>query len=261
MSPAYRVLCPTRTTLSVGLLVALWLTVPAVACEHPAHGACPHGASPHGASPHGACPHGAAPHGECPHGASPHGTSPHGDHQPSGLPELPGQDAFGAIQEIVALLEADPETDWSRVEIDALRDHLVDMNRVTLDARVERRPVEGGVEYRVLGDDDATRGAIERMVPAHAAMMNGRDGIGSRVEPTDGGVVLTLTSDDPATVERLVALGFFGYMARGDHHRPHHLAMARGESPHRVGEGHDHGGHDHGGHDHGGHGDQHGGRR
>jgi hypothetical protein len=26
---------------------------------------------------------------------------------------LPGQDAFGAIQEIVAILDADPNTDWS----------------------------------------------------------------------------------------------------------------------------------------------------
>ena len=235
MSPARRVPYPVQIALAAVLLVAASPVAPAVACEHPGHGEC---------NP-----------GECTHG---------GHHQGSALPTLPGQDAFGAIQEVVALLEADPETDWSQVDIDALRDHLIDMNRLILDARVERRRVEGGVEYRVLGDDDATRGAIERMVPAHAAMMNGRDGIGSRVEPTEGGVVLTLTSDDPATVERLVALGFFGYMARGDHHRPHHLAMARGESPHRVGEGHDHGGHDHGGHDHGGHdhggdGDQHGG--
>ena len=29
-------------------------------------------------------------------------------------PTMPGQDAFGAIQEIVRMLEADPNTDWSK---------------------------------------------------------------------------------------------------------------------------------------------------
>jgi hypothetical protein len=36
-------------------------------------------------------------------------------------PTQPGQAAFAAIQEIVAILEADPRTDWSKVNIDALR--------------------------------------------------------------------------------------------------------------------------------------------
>src|SRR6516165_7172350 len=45
----------------------------------------------------------------------------------SGQPVLAGQDAFGAIQEVVQILEADPTTDWSKVNIDALRQHLVDM--------------------------------------------------------------------------------------------------------------------------------------
>ncbi|MFI5002553.1 MAG: hypothetical protein ACHQK9_21925, partial [Reyranellales bacterium] len=49
-------------------------------------------------------------------------------------PALPGQDAFGAIQEIVRLLEADPKTDWSKVDLEGLRQHLIDMNEVTLKA-------------------------------------------------------------------------------------------------------------------------------
>jgi hypothetical protein len=32
-------------------------------------------------------------------------------------PLLPGQDAFGTIQEIVRILERDPTTDWSKVNI------------------------------------------------------------------------------------------------------------------------------------------------
>jgi hypothetical protein len=33
------------------------------------------------------------------------------------MPTTPGQDAFGAIQEIVGILEADPNTDWSKVNL------------------------------------------------------------------------------------------------------------------------------------------------
>ena len=42
-------------------------------------------------------------------------------HGASTTPTLPGQDAFGAIQEIVRILDADPKTDWSKVDLEALR--------------------------------------------------------------------------------------------------------------------------------------------
>jgi len=37
-----------------------------------------------------------------------------GMHAASTTPTMPGQDAFGAIQEIVQILDADPKTDWSK---------------------------------------------------------------------------------------------------------------------------------------------------
>src|SRR5438552_18068577 len=40
------------------------------------------------------------------------------------LPKSPGQAAYAAIGEVVRLLEADPRTDWSRVNVEALRQHL-----------------------------------------------------------------------------------------------------------------------------------------
>src|SRR6185503_19581547 len=36
-------------------------------------------------------------------------------------PAMPGQDAFGALAEVVRLLDADPRTDWSRVDLERLR--------------------------------------------------------------------------------------------------------------------------------------------
>jgi hypothetical protein len=86
-------------------------------------------------------------------------------------PTLPGQDAFGAIQEIVGMLEADPKTDWSKVNLEALRQHLIDMNDVTLKAGVAAKIVPGGIRVAVTGTG-RTIAAIKRMVPDQAAMID-----------------------------------------------------------------------------------------
>ena len=52
----------------------------------------------------------------------------HGAGQSGSMPTEPGQAAFGAIREIVGVLLTDPMTNWSKVNIDALRRHLVDMD-------------------------------------------------------------------------------------------------------------------------------------
>ena len=46
---------------------------------------------------------------------------------------MPGQSAYGAISDVVRLLKADPGTDWSRVNVEALRQHVIDMDDVTVD--------------------------------------------------------------------------------------------------------------------------------
>jgi hypothetical protein len=148
-------------------------------------------------------------------------------------PTRPGQDAFGAIQEIVELLSADPATDWSKVNIEALRGHLIDMNEVTLNAQVASKPVEGGLEMVVTGAG-RTSDAIQRMVPAHAqeVTQSGLNGWTARTEKLDGGVRLTVTAADAKEAARIRGLGFIGVMASGSHHQAHHLAMAKGELAH-----------------------------
>jgi hypothetical protein len=147
------------------------------------------------------------------------------------VPTLPGQDAFGAIQEIVRILEADAGTDWSRVDIDALREHLIDMNELTLHATSRADPIDGGLRILVTGSGRTVE-AIRRMVPAHARELDGQDGWSVTTEPVAEGVVLTATSVDPTQVVKIRSLGFMGIMVRGAHHQPHHLAMARGVFPH-----------------------------
>jgi hypothetical protein len=145
-------------------------------------------------------------------------------------PTEPGQSAFAAIQEIVVLLESDPHTDWSKVNIDALRDHLADMDAVTLHAKAEGQSVEGGMEFVVTGERPVTE-SIRRMLMAHAATMNGVNGWQfTAVETTDGAVMTVIVP--PKDEMKLRGLGFFGVLTVGMHHQEHHLMIARGDNPH-----------------------------
>lgn len=149
----------------------------------------------------------------------------------SALPTQPGQAAFGAISEIVRMLEADSTTDWSRVNIEALRQHLIDMDDVVMHAAVLQRSVPGGLEMQVTGTG-RTVGAIKRMAMNHARMLDQEGQYHATAKETANGARLTVTASDERTVARIRGLGFAGLMTEGDHHAPHHLAIARGENPH-----------------------------
>jgi hypothetical protein len=149
----------------------------------------------------------------------------------SAVPTMPGQAAFGAIQEIVRLLEAGPNTDWSKVDLEALRQHLIDMNEVTLKANALPKPIDGGLEIAVTGEG-RTIAAIQRMVPAHAQELNRMNGWSAKTELLPDGVLLTVTASDPKEIQHIRGLGFIGLLVSGSHHQPHHLGMAKGEFPH-----------------------------
>jgi hypothetical protein len=147
----------------------------------------------------------------------------------TGQPTMPGEDAFGAIQEVVQILEADATTDWSKVNIDALREHLIDMNEVTLHAAAAERVLDNGIEIAVTGEG-RTLEAIKRMVPAHIAELV-KLGWNAKTEDFPNGVKLTVIASDPKELTKLKALGFMGIMVQGGHHQLHHLMMAKGELP------------------------------
>jgi hypothetical protein len=168
----------------------------------------------------------------------PPGAMPH-THQMSavpgmaaGSPRMPGQDAFGAIAEVVRLLDADPNTDWSKVDLERLRQHLIDMNEVVLRAQVKQASVPGGLVMDVTGTG-RTEQAIRTMLVPHAAELARMPPYTAKTELIPGGVRLTVTAkaaDDAKTVARLRGLGFIGLLTEGGHHGPHHLAMAKGEA-------------------------------
>ncbi len=138
-----------------------------------------------------------------------------------GAPTLPGQDAFGAIGEIVVVLEADPKTDWSRVDVEALRAHLIDMNEVTLNAAAATKPIDGGVQIAVTGKG-RTLAAIQRMLPMHAEEIDGLKGWSAKTAPLPDGVLLTVTATDPREIAHIRGLGFAGIIVSGSHHQAHH---------------------------------------
>lgn len=147
--------------------------------------------------------------------------------QPGAEPTEAGQAAFGTIQEIVHILLADPKTDWSKVNIDALRQHLIDMNELTLRAQAKEVRIPGGLRILVTGTG-RTLPAIQRMIPAHAMDINGLYGWSVQAKPIAGGEEMTVTAKSPADEQKVRALGFMGVMVLGTH-QMHHLAMAKGE--------------------------------
>ena len=147
-------------------------------------------------------------------------------------PALPGQDAFGAVAEVVKLLDADPKTDWSKVNLERLRQHLVDMHEVVLRSAVTQSPVPAGLVMEVRGAG-RTAAAIRSMVVPHAIELDRMPQWSAKAEPLPDGVKLTVTAKDAAdakTIARIRGLGFIGLLAEGAHHGPHHLAIARGEA-------------------------------
>jgi hypothetical protein len=145
-------------------------------------------------------------------------------------PTVHGQDAFGAIQEIVQILQSDPTTDWSKVNIESLRQHLIDMNEVTLHAAATQRDVDNGIEIKVTGEG-RTLEAIKRMVPAHVNELR-EIGWYATSNELPNGVTLTVMASEAQPLTKLKALGFLGIMVQGSHHQPHHLLMAMGQFAH-----------------------------
>jgi hypothetical protein len=141
-----------------------------------------------------------------------------------------GQEAFATIAEVVRVLDANPATDWSKVDIEALRQHLIDMDDVTMRAQVESAELPDGAVFHVSGSG-RVREAIRRMSMAHGSTITPADGFSWTAEESPAGAKVTVRVTNPsdrAGVARLRALGFLGILSLGDHHRVHHLGIADG---------------------------------
>ena len=149
-------------------------------------------------------------------------------HNSNRIPLEAGNDGFAAIAEIVRILSDNPNTDWSKVNINGLRNHLLDMDRLVTGAKVEEQNIIAGVRFNVTGEAE-TLNAIQQMVPAHANELSKMTEYNATTESIENGVALTVTSSDDQIITKIKGLGFFGLMATGAHHQSHHLGMATGQ--------------------------------
>ena len=142
----------------------------------------------------------------------------------------PGQGAFAAIQEAVEALDADPNTDWSKISIDRLREHLIDMDEVTLHAQLKSQDIPNGSRIIVTGHG-RTLDAIQRMVVAHAKAMGDYPLFTMTAEATSDGAIVTLLAKHPADVAHVRALGLIGALSEGMHHQMHLWMIVTGQMP------------------------------
>lgn len=143
-----------------------------------------------------------------------------------------GQDAYAAIAAVIALLEADSTTDWSKVNIEALRQHLITMNEVTLRARSRQTVIPAGARMDVTGEGHVVE-SIRTMLRNHSPMLSDLGPYRVSVDDIPGGARWSVTAVDAAdarTVAKIRSLGFSGLLTLGAHHAQHHVALARGQA-------------------------------
>ena len=161
--------------------------------------------------------------------------SHHKGHHSSHMPRLSeaGNDAFGTIQEIIARLRANPKTDWSKVNLEALRQHLVDMRNFTLEVTVlKQKRIKLGLSILLKPNNPHVAASLERVFSAHPAQFKKETGWTMTTARKNGNYVLTVTAKTKADALKIQGLGFIGVMAWGKHHQPHHWMIATGGNPH-----------------------------
>jgi hypothetical protein len=153
----------------------------------------------------------------------------------SGMLTAPGNDAFGAIQEVVNKLMSDPGTDWKRVNLEALRQHLVDMANTTLYVDVvEQKPIKNGITFTVKPTTPGATASLDRTMSAHSEILKQETGWALRAKKQNSGWRVDVTSSKLDEVVKIQGLGYIGIMALGNHHQPHHWQMATGSNPHHA---------------------------
>ena len=145
-----------------------------------------------------------------------------------------GNYAFWTIQEAIEKLDADPNTDWTKVNMEALREHLVDMQNFTINVDVlSQKPVKKGMEAVVRPTTKSSEESLERVFAAHPMQLKKEIGWDMKVEKKGDLFTVKVTTDKPAEVAKIRGLGYIGAMAMGAHHQLHHWSMVKGENPHQ----------------------------
>ena len=143
-----------------------------------------------------------------------------------------GNDAFGSIQEVIKKLNDDPNTDWSKVNIEALRAHLSDMQDMTLNIKIiSQKNIPNGVEVTIKATTPRAYGALKRVFKAHPKQLKKETGWDMKVEEKDKNFTMRILTSKKNEIDKIRGLGYIGIMAYGAHHQPHHWMMANSKKP------------------------------
>ena len=145
-----------------------------------------------------------------------------------------GTDPFATLQEVVTALEANPDTNWEKVNIEALRLHLVEMQDMTINVDVKHQYIDNGFQAVVTPTTNRAVKSLTRVLSGHPAQMKAETGWDMQVSNNDDIFTLTVVSKKAHEVAKIRGLGYIGVMSYGNHHQPHHWAMASGENPHAA---------------------------
>lgn len=142
----------------------------------------------------------------------------------------PGNQIFGAIQETITALENNPNTNWEDVNLEALRQHLLDMKAFTEEVEVYgKRSIEEGVELQVRPVTERARIALEHVLSIHPEMLKKEKGWTMKSEHKNGIWSIQCTSESSGDLPEMRALGYIGLLAAGSHHQKHHWLIATGK--------------------------------
>lgn len=155
----------------------------------------------------------------------------------SELPYTPlkqtGSDVFDAMQEVIEHLKSDPDTDWSKVDLEGLRQHLIDMKAFTEEVEVlEQNPIDSGVKILVKPETDRAAKALQHMLSMHPKMMKVERNWDMKAQQKKDVWEITCTTSNPDEVDLLRGLGYIGIVVEGAHHQVHHWMMANGMGHH-----------------------------
>lgn len=99
---------------------------------------------------------------------------------------------------------------------------------------ISQTPITNGVRMLVKPQTSRAEHAMDKVLNAHPAMLKMEAGWDMQSSKSDGQYTITVTTTNPAEVDKIRGLGYIGVLAIGNHHQPHHWAMATGQNPHHA---------------------------
>lgn len=144
-----------------------------------------------------------------------------------------GNDVFGTLQEAITALSNDSTTDWRQVDVEKLRQHLLDMGDMTINVEiVSRQDNPAGLEVVIAPTTARAKQALQRVLSAHPKQLEQETGWDMQVTRQNDQYRLAVTTKNTQEIDKIRGLGYIGLMASGTHHQTHHWAMVKGANPH-----------------------------